>query len=177
MSFIWRCSGAVALLLAAMITLPCCTNDDSSSEGRMNDDQRRNAHREAIRSYFSRLEAFDIAGAVDLFAEDGVQTMPYAPADLLPPKLEGRAAISRQYSGMPTNFVYGRYPDLVIHDMVDPDRLFVTFRGDIELRAGGRYDNTYAGVFIFQGEKIIEYIEYFDPIVFRNAFGPKGTAP
>ncbi|WP_394838659.1 alpha/beta fold hydrolase [Pendulispora rubella] len=141
--------------------------------GAEQDAHTRREQRAVIQRFLARLEAFDIAGAAGLFAENGVQIMPYAPTELLPRRLEGRTAIRNQYNGMPANFVSARFLDLVIHDMVDPHRLFVTFRGEIELRAGGRYDNTYAGLFVFRGNEIIEYHEYFDPILFRNAFSSK----
>jgi ketosteroid isomerase-like protein len=41
------------------------------------------------------------------------------------------------------------------------------------LRAGGRYDNTYLGVFMIRDGHIAEYTEYFNPIILARAFGDR----
>lgn len=130
----------------------------------------RDRNRAVVRAFFARLEAFDIEGFAALFAPDGKQIMPFAP-ERFPRLLEGRAAIFEQYRGMPQNFSAMRFPDLVIQDLADPARFLATYRGEITLRAGGRYNNTYAGLFILRDGKIAEYHEYFDPIVLQRAFG------
>ncbi|WP_438024858.1 nuclear transport factor 2 family protein [Sorangium sp. So ce233] len=130
----------------------------------------REEHRAVVRAFFARLEAFDIRGFTELFAEGGRQVMPFSPEGF-PKLLEGRAAIFNQYRSMPENFASMRFPDLVVHDMVDPSRFFVTYRGEIRLRSGGSYNNTYAGLFVIQNGQIAEYHEYFDPIVLQRAFG------
>ncbi|HLL83927.1 MAG TPA: nuclear transport factor 2 family protein, partial [Longimicrobium sp.] len=66
-------------------------------------DQGRTANRAAIEEFFSGLEAMDVQRAVGAFAEDGVQVMPYSPEGF-PKRLDGRAAILRQYSGLPENY-------------------------------------------------------------------------
>jgi ketosteroid isomerase-like protein len=130
----------------------------------------RGRNRRVVRAFFERLEAFDIEGFAALFAEHGTQVMPFSPAGF-PRALAGRAAIFNQYRGMPQNFTSMTFPDLVIHDMLDPSRFFVTYRGEIQLRAGGAYNNTYAGVFEIENGQIVAFTEYFDPIVLGQAFG------
>lgn len=130
----------------------------------------RNANRKLVSNFFSRLEAFDIPGFVAQFAEDGRQLMPFSPPGF-PQQLEGRAAILNQYRGLPENFSTMRFPDLVIHDLADPAKFFVTYRGEIALKAGGRYDNRYAGLFTIRNGQISEFVEYFDPLVLQKAFG------
>lgn len=53
----------------------------------------------------------------------------------------------------------------------DPQFIFVKFRGEIEITAGGRYENDYLGTFRLENGKIKEYTEYFNPIVMAKAFG------
>jgi ketosteroid isomerase-like protein len=53
----------------------------------------------------------------------------------------------------------------------DPQFIFVKFRGIIEIRAGGTYENDYLGTFRLEKGKIVEYTEYFNPIVMARAFG------
>lgn len=130
----------------------------------------RDRNRAVARAFFARLEAFDIEGFAALFAPEGAQIMPFSPEGF-PRRLVGREAIFNQYRGMPQNFTSMRFPDLVIHDLVDPARFFATYRGEISLRAGGHYNNTYAGLFLVRDGKIVEFQEYFDPIVLQRAFG------
>lgn len=130
----------------------------------------RERNRRVVRAFFERLEAFDIEGFAALFAEDGTQVMPFSPPGF-PRALAGRAAIFNQYRGMPQNFTSMKFPDLVIHDMLDPSRFLVTYRGEIRLRAGGAYDNTYAGIFEIRDGHIAAFTEYFDPILLQQAFG------
>jgi ketosteroid isomerase-like protein/pimeloyl-ACP methyl ester carboxylesterase len=130
----------------------------------------RERNRRVVRAFFERLEAFDVDGFAALFAENGRQVMPFSPGGF-PRELAGRAAVFNQYRSMPQNFVSMKFPGLVIHDMLDPSRFFVTYRGEIRLRAGGAYNNTYAGLFEVRDGHIVEFVEYFDPIVLQQAFG------
>lgn len=132
--------------------------------------EMREKHRAVVHAFFARLEAFDIRGFAELFAEEGRQVMPFSPEGF-PKVLEGRAAIFNQYRSMPDNFTSMRFPDRVVHDMLDPSRFFVTYRGEIRLKSGGSYNNTYAALFVIHDGQIAEYHEYFDPIVLQRAFG------
>jgi len=131
------------------------------------DDNRRKVH-----TFFERLEAKDIDGFVALWAEDGAQIMPFAPEGF-PKRLDGVAAIRRQYADLPKHFRSMKFRDLEIRDLTDPHEFFVTYHGDIELAAGGHYDNVYAGHFRVENGKIRVFYEYFDPNVLERAFGAK----
>ncbi|WP_437675801.1 nuclear transport factor 2 family protein [Sorangium sp. So ce131] len=142
--------------------------EDAASSATASEARERN--RAVVEAFFARLEAFDIRGFAELFAETGRQAMPFSPEGF-PKVLDGRAAIFNQYRSMPDNFAGMRFPDLVVHDMVDPSRFFVTYRGEIRLKSGAAYNNTYAGMFVIRDGRIAEYHEYFDPIVLQRAFG------
>lgn len=132
-------------------------------------DQGRAANRAAIEQFFSGLEAMDVQRAVGAFAEDGVQVMPYSPEGF-PKRLDGRAAILRQYSGLPENYTSMRFPREILATE-DPERFVVRYTGEIALKAGGRYDNTYVGLFTVRDGRIHEFVEFFDPIILQKAFG------
>ena len=53
----------------------------------------------------------------------------------------------------------------------DPSVVFARFRGEIEIKAGGKYENDYIGIFRLENGQIVEYTEYFNPIVMARAFG------
>jgi ketosteroid isomerase-like protein len=55
--------------------------------------------------------------------------------------------------------------------MADPERFVVRYTGEIGLKAGGRYDNTYVGLFTVRDGRIDEFVEFFDPIVPQETFG------
>jgi ketosteroid isomerase-like protein len=130
----------------------------------------RDRNREVVRAFFAKLEAFDIAGFAELFAPDGRQRMPFSPEGF-PDRLDGRAAVFNQYRSMPQSFVSMRFPDLAIVDAADPSTFIATYRGEIRLRSGGDYNNTYLSVFVIRDGQIAELTEYFNPIVLVQAFG------
>jgi ketosteroid isomerase-like protein len=140
---------------------------DAESGGRT----LRDRNRETVRAFFRQLEAMDTGDSfVALFAENAKQIMPFAP-DGFPKLLDGRTAIRKQYSGLPNAYTHMRFPDLAIRDMASPNEFFATYRGDIGLKSGGRYDNDYAGYFVVRDGRIVEFREFFNPIVLQQAFG------
>jgi ketosteroid isomerase-like protein len=141
---------------------------DPAPAGRSRQD--RDENRRTVERFFASLEAKDIGAFLALWAEDGVQVMPFSPAGF-PARLDGKAAIRKQYGDLPKNYESMRFPDREIHDLADPRGFFVTYRGEIRRANGGRYDNTYAGYFVVDHGKIREFHEYFNPQILERAFG------
>jgi ketosteroid isomerase-like protein len=131
----------------------------------------RDRNRETVRAFFRQLEAMDTGERfLALFTEDAKQVMPFSPEGF-PRLLDGREAIRNQYSGLPSAYTHMRFLDLTIRDMASPNEFFVTYRGDIGLKSGGRYENDYAGHFVLRDGRISEFREFFNPIVLQQAFG------
>lgn len=126
--------------------------------------------RAVVERFFDRLEAFDIEGFAANFAENGRQLMPFSPAGF-PRSLEGRDAIYTQYKNLPRNFTSMRFVDRTIRETAVPGEYLGTWTGRIELASGGRYDNTYVGLFQVHNGKLVQFTEYFDPIVLQQSFG------
>ena len=126
---------------------------------------------QVVDRFFEALETQQFEWLKEVFAQEGKQLNPYAPAGF-PASFKGREAIFKQYSGLTENFGAMKFPK-EIFTTSDPDFLFVKFRGEIEIKAGGRYENDYLGTFRLKDGKIIEYTEYFNPIVMAKAFGLK----
>ncbi len=123
-----------------------------------------------VSGFFSALEAMDIPRFVELWAEDGVQEMPFAPGEF-PTRLEGRAAIARQYGPLPSAFASMKFPIARVTPGADGRTVTVEYSGSIELKSGGRYDNSYVGIFTFNDAgKIQHFAEYFDPVTLVNGF-------
>lgn len=123
---------------------------------------------EVINNFFVALETqrFELLRAV--FAPTGRQLNPYVPEGF-PKSFDGAEAIYQQYSGLTGQFGQMRFPR-TIHATDDPDFFFVEFRGDIEILAGGRYQNDYLGTFRLRNGQVVEYTEYFNPLVMARAF-------
>lgn len=120
------------------------------------------------REFLSALEALDIPRFMKSWADDGVQEQPYAPAPMAR-KLEGKAAIAKQYGGAASAFKSMRFP---VKRIVASDNVVTAeFDGSVELKAGGRYDNHYVGIFEWSKDgKLKRYTEYFDPTILANGF-------
>ena len=122
------------------------------------------------RRFLSGLEAMDVDAALSCFADDGVQEMPFAPPGF-PDRLDGMAALRRQYGGLPEAYASMAFDVTGEHAMADPQWVLLEYRGSIEQRDGGRYDNDYAGLFRVVDDRIVLFREYFNPLVLQAAFG------
>jgi len=123
---------------------------------------------EVVERFFAALEAMDVGAFVALWHDDGVQEMPFAPPGF-PRRLEGKEAIRRQYGGLPDAYVSMRFPRRL---RAAGDGLVVAeYGGEIALRSGGRYDNTYVGLFEVRDGRLRRFVECFDPQVLADAFG------
>ena len=128
-----------------------------------------NRNKEVVDTFFVALETQRFELLKEIFAENGRQLNPYVPEGF-PPSFDGAEGIYKQYSSLPQLFGQMKFPR-TLFATEDPQFIFVKFRGIIEIRAGGTYENDYLGTFRLENEKIMEYTEYFNPIVMARAFG------
>lgn len=126
-------------------------------------------NRQTVDNFFVALETYNFDLLNEVFAENGRQLNPYVPEGF-PKSFDGRAAIHKQYSSLPDRFASMKYPR-TIYATEDPNFFFVKFRGEIIIKAGGSYENDYIGTFRLENGKVVEYTEYFNPIVMAKAFG------
>jgi ketosteroid isomerase-like protein len=165
-----------------LLTSSCATTKDreaSRNESGVNQmttavSNEANARREnkaVVENFFARLEAMDIPGFIALWDEAGVQLMPFSPAGF-PKELRGRAAIQKQYGGLPENYTGMRFTDRVYHEAIDPEIFIVEYHGEINVKATGKpYNNDYIGVFQVKNGKLVKFTEYFNPIILQESFG------
>lgn len=124
----------------------------------------------AVREFFTALEALDIPRFLAVWDENGIQEMPFAPG-AFPRRLEGRAAIERQYAPLPNAFTSMRFPIRRLAATDTSGLILVEYDGSIALKTGGRYDNRYVGLFQFnEAGKLIHFTEYFDPVTLIRGF-------
>lgn len=133
--------------------------------------QLRQTNEQIVHDFLDLLSQKRLEDWIELWAEDGVQDMPFSPPGF-PKRVEGKAAIAEHYSSLPTSVGKMIFPDLTIYPMLDPNSLFVEYRGEIEVLATGKpYNNTYGGLFRFCGGKIQLFREYYDPLLFVESWG------
>lgn len=126
-------------------------------------------NRATVDKFFIALETQQFELLKEVFAENGKQFNPYAPAGF-PKSFDGAEGIYKQYSGLTMNFGKMKFPRQIFATE-DPNFFFVKFKGEIEIKAGGKYENDYLGTFKLENGKVIEYTEYFNQIVMGKAFG------
>lgn len=133
-------------------------------------------NKKTVDNFFVALETENFELLKTVFAPQGRQLNPYVPEGF-PKSFDGSEAIYKQYSSLPQMFGQMKFPR-TIYGTEDPNTFFVRFKGLIDIKAGGRYENDYLGVFKLRNSRITEYTEYFNPLVMAKAFGiPLSKAP
>ena len=125
---------------------------------------------QVAKDFLKHLEEMDLDAWIDLWAEDGRQEMPFAPKGF-PREVVGKDALYKHYSDLPNAYDRMAFPDLVVRPMQDPEWALAEYRGEIDFKKGGSYNNTYAGLFHVQDGKLKLFREYFDPNVLIDSFG------
>lgn len=127
---------------------------------------------ETARDFVRFLEQRRLKEFAELFAENGRWIHPYH-SGLFPAETVGPKEI---YDGIKTaadNFDEIRFPIDEILPFEDPSRIAMKHRGKLKLKNGnGTYENEYFTLFHFdENGKILEWIEYYNPITAAKAFG------
>ena len=103
-------------------------------------------------------------------AEDVVIRLPFAPPGV-PNALHGQAAAIAQLSAVWRANTRFDWRDVVILRTEDPELLVTTARSEVALLSGQSYANSYVILTRFRDGKVIEHIEYFNPLPVIEAFG------
>ncbi len=124
-----------------------------------------------IEEFLDALEAKSLERLLNLWHENGVLIMPFSPEGF-PTRLEGKEAIRHHYGSLPANWKFMCFPDRAFHFTTDPNRVWVEFCGKIKIKATGKsYNNAHVCLFTLRDGRIIEYKEYFNPLILLKAFG------
>jgi ketosteroid isomerase-like protein len=131
----------------------------------------RDRNQKVVKDFLGLLAAKNIEAWIELWADDGVQEMPYSPPGF-PSRIEGKTSIHLHYSGLPDAYSRMAFPDLKIYPMLDPNWLLAEYRGEIDITATGHaYNNHYCALFHLRNYRIVLFKEYFNPIILSEAFG------
>ena len=133
---------------------------------------QRQQTKQAVIDFLKSLEDKDLDKFATLWAEDAVQDMPFSPEGF-PKRVEGKANLIQHYAPWAEISGQANFTDnLVFYPMQDSTIVFAVWRGDVEIIPTGRqYKQRYGGLFQVVDGKIELFREYYDPIVFRYAFG------
>jgi ketosteroid isomerase-like protein len=140
--------------------------------GTKNSDQDvREKNIKLIRTFLDLLEEKDLSAWIDLWDEDGRQLNPYAPKGF-PRILSGKNAIFHHWSRVPNAYGKISFTEREIYPTLDPDVIYAEFRGKIEVLENNKnYENSYCCRFTFSKGKLLNYVEYFDPIILLESLG------
>ncbi len=133
---------------------------------------------QAVRNFLTSLETKDMDAFAAVWAEDAVQDMPFSPEGF-PKRVEGRENLIEHYAAWPEISGSANFTDeLVFYPMADPTMVFAEWRGVVAIIPTGRlYEQRYGGLFHVVDGQIQLFREYYDPIVFRTAFGLDENSP
>lgn len=117
-----------------------------------------------IREWLQAIALGPVEAWEEKVAENFVLKMPFAPPGVAS-ELRGPAnaldALMARWK-MKLSFAWR---DVVIRRTDEPELYLTTARSEALLRSGVRYANNYVMLTRFEGAKIIEHIEYFNPLL------------
>jgi ketosteroid isomerase-like protein len=134
------------------------------------------ARRAEVQALFTKLITAYGEKDFDAFARnvhcDAVFDWPYLPLKAYPDRVEGRDRfIDISKAGMEDCDGYHHKID-AFHEMADPDALIVEYHSETVLRSSGRpYGNKYLGILRFNGDQVVYWREYVNPLPIIEAFG------
>ncbi|MGV9798142.1 nuclear transport factor 2 family protein [Mycobacterium sp. NPDC003449] len=110
----------------------------------------------------------NIGAWVDLWAEGGLMTFPFAP-DGWPRRLEGRQAIADYMRSYPDHIDLREIPELVIHETADPETAIVEMRAlGTLVETGDPYDMSYIAVITVRDGHFAIYRDYWNPLALQQ---------
>jgi ketosteroid isomerase-like protein len=135
--------------------------------------ERRARNRALIEAFFDP-ELQD--RRLELFADDGVKEIPFAPRTIEPRSWHGRAALERNAMENASRFTGIDHVDVRIFPGEDPDELWATSRLAPGATIFGRpYAQEFVHYFLLEDGRIELWREYFNAEVLLDALAPAGS--
>ncbi|MCE3551656.1 nuclear transport factor 2 family protein [Pseudonocardia sp. RS11V-5] len=130
-----------------------------------------------IERYVEIMNELDIDALGEIFADDVVVRLPFAP-DPVPKVTEGKEAVLALYGGFPHLVGPLGFHDLVISPLATEGEFVAEYRSDTTMLATGQpYRNAYISTFTVRDGKLAAFAEFFDPLVFLQAQGATVAPP
>lgn len=135
-------------------------------------DPRRQQLRKLFTELITAYGEKDFATFARYVRSDALFDWPYLPLKTFPTQVRGREAfIDLSKAGMAECDGYGHVVDQ-FYDMLDPDMLIVEYHSEVVLpNSGRRYANKYLGILRFDGQEVVYWREYVNPLPIIEAYG------
>lgn len=112
---------------------------------------------------------------IDMFAENGIMTFPYAPDDRIR-KLEGRDAMQKYFEQVRGLIEISDFLNTQTYISQDGRTAVIEFECQGRIVATGRpYNQTYVSIIHLKKGKIISYKDYWNPLVLIDSLKEKGV--
>jgi uncharacterized protein len=98
----------------------------------------------------------------EIVDDEFVLRLPFAPPGT-PEELRGLAAHDALVSSLAGQERF-EWIDVVMTATEDPELLVITARSEVALKSGGTYANRYVMLTRARGHKLVEQVEYFNPL-------------
>jgi len=123
------------------------------------------------RAYLALLQAQRWDEWIDLWADDAVLEFPFA-HDSRQNVYRGKRDILEYMSATTGSIVVDSVTDLRVHPLLDPEAVVVELQiAGRQIVNGSPYNQRYVTIFQYKDGKIVNYREYWNPLVSIEAFG------
>ncbi|MDB5860423.1 MAG: hypothetical protein JWQ76_4112 [Ramlibacter sp.] len=133
----------------------------------------RNANERTVLAFYTTLMRKDMQAFADLWADDAVQEIPFAPEiEGFEPVWKGKEKILSYYNKAIPGRREHQFWIHELHQTADPDCLIVEASAHSIVAASGKvYDQRYVFIFKLRDGKIVLNREHVNPLAFMKAFG------
>lgn len=122
--------------------------------------------------FLKALETKDLGQIMPLWNDDGVLEFPFAP-DGSPKTFEGTDTIRRTLAAAFVQRPKMKFPEITTYQAEDPNLAFLEFKGDMTLKSGAPYNNTYIAKVVARDGRLVQFKEFFNPLVDLAAGNPR----
>ena len=108
---------------------------------------------------------------VEMMAEDGVMEFPYITANE-PMRLHGREAVRQHLTSLEDLIDIEGFHDLIVHQSQTPGVFILQIQcTGTAVKTGRPYNQRYISVITLAGGYIVNYLDYWNPLIVAEAFG------
>ena len=130
-----------------------------------------NRNADTLRRYLDAINSWDFEAMRTLLHEDISYELPYAP-EPFPRVTQGIEAVMAFLQSVPDFAEDENLSDISINAFATkPNELVAEYRSDMKLTSGRDYKNTYIVRATLRDERIVRFVEYFDPVPLIVAIG------
>jgi ketosteroid isomerase-like protein len=130
-----------------------------------------------LRRYLDAINGWDFAAMRRLLHDEISYELPYAP-EPFPRVTQGFDAVMAFLESVPDFAEEENLFNITINAFAsEPNELVAEYRSDMKLTNGRLYKNTYVVRATIRDERIVRFVEYFDPVPLIVAIGGRVEVP